>query len=129
LLGGRHRIDAIEQVDALGTTYRATRVADAKPVWLRELPFRRGPGDPAAALEHEARRLATLQHPTLPGWIEYFIRRDGRTGALWLVQTAVAGATLARLARERSFDETELLARLEPLAELLRYLHGQTPPI
>jgi serine/threonine protein kinase len=129
LLGGRHRIEAIEQIDALGTTYRATRVADATPVWLRELPFRRGPDDPGASLEQVAQQLATLQHPALPTWIEHFVRRDGRTGALWLVQAAVAGAPLARLARERSFDETELLGRLEQLAELLRYLHGQTPPI
>jgi serine/threonine protein kinase len=129
LLGARHRIDAIEQVDALGTTYRATRVADATPLWLRELPFRRGPGDPGSALEHEAQRLATLQHPALPSWIEHFVRRDGRSGALWLVQAGVAGTPLARLARERSFDESELLARLELLADLLRYLHGQTPAI
>lgn len=129
LLGARHRIEAIEQVDALGTTYRATRVADATPVWLRELPFRRGPDDPGSSLEHEAERLAKLQHPALPSWIEHFVRREGRTGSLWLVQAAVVGTPLARLARERSFDESELLARLEPLAQLLRYLHGQTPPV
>lgn len=129
LLGARHRIDAIEQIDALGTTYRATRVADATPVWLRELPFRRGPDDPGASLEQVAERLATLQHPALPAWIEHLVRRDGRSGALWLVQDGVAGTPLARLARERSFDEAELLGRLEQLADLLRYLHGQSPPI
>src|SRR5690606_11994915 len=57
------------------------------------------------------------------------VRREGRTGALWIVQAAVAGPPLARLARERSFDASELLARLESLADLLRYLHGQTPPV
>lgn len=129
LLGGRHRIDAIEQIDALGTTYRATRVADGTPLWLRELPFRRGPGDPGSSLEHEAERLATLQHPALPSWIEHLVRRDGRTGSLWIVQAAVPSTPLARLARERSFDASEVLARLEPLADLLRYLHRQTPPV
>ncbi len=131
LLVGRFRIDAIEQVDALGTTYRATRVGDgdATPVWLRELPFRRGPGDPGSALDVEATRLAKLQHAGLPTWLEHFVRREGRTGALWLVQAHVAGIPLARLVRERSFSESEVLARLEQLAELLAYLHGQSPPV
>ncbi|MFV8749212.1 protein kinase domain-containing protein [Nannocystaceae bacterium ST9] len=129
LLAERLRIDAIEQIDALGTTYRGTRVADALPVWLRELPFRRGPGDPGQQLEREGARLAELRHPVLPNWIEHFVRREGRGGALWLVQAQVGGTPLARLARERPLDESELLARLEPLADLLVYLHARNPPV
>jgi len=129
LLAGRYRIDAIEQIDALGTTYRATRVADEASVWLRELPFRRGPGDPGPALEREAERLAALRHPALPTWIEHFLDREGRSGSLWLVQAQVSATPLALLARERPFEASDVLARLELLAELLAYLHARSPAI
>lgn len=129
LLAGRLRLDAIDSIDALGTTYRATRIADGCPLWLRELPFRRGPGDPSAALEREAERLATLRHPCLPGWSEAFVRREGRMGALWIAQIYDEGLSLARRAQRGGIEESELYQRLEALAGLLAHLHAQKPPI
>lgn len=129
LLAGRLRLDAIEQLDALGTTYRATRIADATTLWLRELPFRRGGGDLGSALDREARRLAGLRHPGLPVWSEHFVRHEGRMGALWLAQVQQPGAVLTRVLQQGPIEEIELYRRLESLAGVLAYLHGQTPPV
>jgi serine/threonine protein kinase len=144
LLAGRLRLDAIDQLDALGTTYRATRIADATPLWLRELPFRRGAAGEARAkrdeaaevssgaeaeLDREARRLAILRHPGLPAWAEHLVHHQGRMGALWLAQVQQPGTALAQVLQQGTLDEIELYRRLESLAGVLAYLHGQSPPV
>jgi serine/threonine protein kinase len=76
--------------------------------------------------EREARVLATLKHPKLPGYVEHF----EEDGALYLVMDLVAGETLAaRMKRGEGLDAMEAQRLLADAADALKYLHGRSPPI
>lgn len=76
--------------------------------------------------EREARVLSSLRHPGLAKYIHHF----EQSGSLYLVMERLEGEDLARcLTRGKRFTQEELLELLEALADVLTYLHGQTPPI
>jgi len=72
--------------------------------------------------EREAQVLSRLRHPLLPGAIEHF----EEAGALYLVMDHIEGDTVSTLG-SASLDE--VLWFLHDAADVLEYLHGQTPPI
>jgi Protein kinase domain len=73
--------------------------------------------------EREATVLASLNHPSLPRYIEHF----EENGALYLVMERVEGVSLAK--RRAPLDADQILRFLTDAAECLRYLHGHAPPI
>ncbi len=129
-LAGRYRLDRLREPTLLGSCYVGTRRDDELPVWIHELPFRRISGlDCERELEPHVARLAALDHPTLPRWIDRFVLVEGRLCSLWVVHEPLPGVPLELALREQSFDEATVLGMLEQLGGLLDYLHGQAPPI
>jgi serine/threonine protein kinase len=76
--------------------------------------------------EREAVVLASLEHPSLPRYIDRF----EEDGALYLVMEKIEGESLAqRQRRGARFDQQQVIAFLSQVSETLDYLHGLAPPV
>ncbi len=78
--------------------------------------------------ERECRVLRSIDHPAIPGYVEH--GGDEETGTFHLVMAYAPGATLeASIAAGRRFTDAQLLAILDPLLDVLEYLHSLNPPV
>jgi hypothetical protein len=75
--------------------------------------------------EREARVLASLSHPKLPGYVDHF----EEDGALYLVMEKIEGTPLSTLCRRGPMSESDVRRLLEDADDVLRYLHGRQPPV
>jgi hypothetical protein len=76
--------------------------------------------------EREARVLASLNHPSLPAYVDHFEER----GALYLVMELVEGENLAtRLRSGKRLGLADLRGLIGTLADILDYLHSRVPPV
>ncbi len=75
--------------------------------------------------EREARVLSSLDHPSLPRYIEHF----EESGALYLVMEKIEGETLRELSRRQGSDQQQVIRLLNDVADVLDYLHRRTPPL
>lgn len=75
--------------------------------------------------EREARVLSGLAHPGLPKVVSHF--EEG--GALYLVLDFVEGSTLEQLRAEHRLSQNDVIDYLRQVADILDYLHSQSPPI
>jgi serine/threonine protein kinase len=73
--------------------------------------------------EHEARLLASLQHPALPRVTDHFAEGDGA----FLVKQFIAGVDLARIIYQQPvpFQRAQVVAWADQLLDALIYLHSQ----
>lgn len=88
------------------------------------------PADRAYAVQtfmQEAQLLQQLSHPNLPKVIDVFTAGEKH----YLVMEYVPGQTLQAMleARGQPFSEQEVISWALQLCEVLKYLHGQKPPI
>ena len=78
--------------------------------------------------EREARILARLSHPNLPGVIDHFA--DQQTGRQYLVMDYVEGEDLQALVKRTGpLPEQTALAWVRQVLNALEYLHRQQPPV
>jgi hypothetical protein len=76
--------------------------------------------------EREARVLSSIDHPSLPRYVDHF--EEG--GELFLVTELVDGESLAAIKkRGASFTEADARRLLRDASAALDYLHGRAPPI
>ena len=81
-----------------------------------------------AQFEREARLLASLTHPNLPGVNDYFV--DARTGLQYLVMDYVEGEDLdAMIKRAGPLPENTAVEWIVQILSAVEYLHAQNPPI
>lgn len=99
-------------------------------VAIKEMSTRTLTGDlktAIAAFKKEASILESMQHPALPGILNFFTNGEERW---YLVMDYIEGQTLAEVARRRGpIPEAEVLHWARQLCEILDYLHNQHPPI
>ncbi len=110
-----------------GETLEAVDKREGRPVAIKRFLIRGAKSWKDVELaEREATVLAALNHPSLPRYIEHF----EENGALYLVMEKVEGESLAaRRRRKAPLDHAQVLRFLRDVAESLRYLHSQAPPI
>lgn len=130
VLGGRYQVERILGEGGMGAVYLA-RDQRLPRVWaIKEMtdafvqPAERA--EAVASFETEARMLSQLEHPNLPRITDYF----SEAGRQYLVMDYVEGETLEELVQRRgklSVDEALDLA--VQVAEVLEFLHRQTPPV
>lgn len=79
------------------------------------------------AFHEEAKLLARLSHPNLPRVSDHF-SEDGKE---YLLMEYVPGDTLAQIMRRNPppWSIAEVMVLVEPLTDVLQYLHTRTPPI
>jgi len=86
--------------------------------------------DDLKLFEREAQTLQLLSHPAIPRYLDYF-DVDVPTGkGFALVQSYIPAKSLEEwLKSGRTFSEAEIKQLAKALLEILRYLHGQQPPV
>lgn len=78
--------------------------------------------------ERECAVLRSLQHPSIPAYVEH--GGDEESGTFYLVMQRAPGETLqAQMDRGRRYTDAELEAILEGLLDALAYLHSLNPPV
>lgn len=144
-LGEGSQGETYEAVDNLADRSSHAHLADQ---WVRYVRRARAGEDPQAApavvaikcfrltkakawkdvelAEREARTLASLDHPSLPKYVDHF--EEG--GALYLVMEKIEGESVAALREAgRSFSRDEVRRMLEDVGGALAYLHGRAPAV
>lgn len=105
-------------------TYAATRLDDDRDVIIKQFSFAREDADWAGFKAHqrELETLKSLNHPSIPSFLDAFQVEDG----FWLVQERVHAQPLSHR-RRWEFEQVEQIAR--DLLDLLVYLQDLNPPI
>ncbi len=127
LKDGRYVITRALGEGSQGTTLEAVDKREGRLVAIKrfEVKSARKWKDVELA-EREARVLASLSHPSLPGYVEHF--EEG--GTLYLVMERIEGASLPEYRKSGgAFGTDDAIALLEQAAIVLDYLHGRAPPI
>src|ERR1043165_10058868 len=109
----------------MGTVYQALDERLSRNVALKEIHVE---GEEVRrAFEREARLLANLRHPSLPGVLDHF----SDCGGQYLVMEFIPGDDLSRILalRERPVDAGDVVGWADQLLDALEYLHGHEPPI
>src|SRR5580698_10354646 len=132
MLDGRYRIHKVLGVGGMGRVYMAndTRLAN-RPVACKEMIVGTGIAEKKAIEDfaREARVLALLSHPGIPGLFDYFVENERH----YLVMEFVAGgdiqAMLDKLGPGAKLPEGQVLKWARQMLEVLDFLHAQKPPI
>ena len=132
MLDGRYRIHKVLGVGGMGRVYMAndTRLAN-RPVACKEMIVGNGIAEKKAIEDfaREARVLAMLSHPGIPGLFDYFVENERH----YLVMEFVAGGDiqgmLDKLGPGGKLPEAQVLRWARQMLEVLDFLHSQKPPI
>jgi hypothetical protein len=123
LRNGRYVVTKILGEGSQGSTFEAVDKKEGRLVAVKRFDVRGAKAWKDVELaEREARVLASLEHPSLPAYIEHF--EEG--GRLYLVMQKIEGKSLAqRLKSGERLGEREVLRLLHDAADALEYLHGR----
>jgi serine/threonine protein kinase len=124
---GRYVVVGSLGAGSQGETLAAVDKREGRPVAIKRFTIRGAKSWKDVELaEREATVLASLDHPSLPRYIDHF----EENGALYLVMEKVEGESLAaRRRRQAPLQHEQVLRFLTDAAACLRYLHGHAPPI
>ncbi len=125
ILQGRYRIVRLLGQGGMGAVYEAIDKRLDKTVALKETLFTEE--RLRKQFEREARLLARLHHPALPGVSDHFAEGDGEFLVMQYVPGEDLSAMLAR--RHEPFPAHQVLAWADQLLDALDYLHTQDPQI
>lgn len=130
LIHQRYQIQELIARGGMGAVYEVTDVRQAGSTWaLKEIVLDSANlAEQQEAIEsfrQEAQILATLDHPNLPKFIDYF--SDG--GKEYLVMERVQGENLDTLRNNAPLGESDVLRIAFQLCAVLNYLHQRKPPI
>ncbi|HEY1692675.1 MAG TPA: serine/threonine-protein kinase [Polyangiaceae bacterium] len=144
-LRSAYRIEAWHGQGSFGVTYRATDAGNGASVIVKELRVERLADWKALELfEREGEVLASLSHPNIPAFCDFFARAAGaalpvaamesyagpEAPSLVLVQQFIEGSTLqACVERCAPLSAGDAEGVLRALLGALRYLHERTPPL
>jgi outer membrane protein assembly factor BamB/tRNA A-37 threonylcarbamoyl transferase component Bud32 len=134
ILQSRYEILGVQGLGGMGAVYRARDLrfsAVEKIVAVKEMsntapdPRQRRVG--IQNFEREANILASLSHPSIPKIFDFFT--EGQRS--YLVLEFIEGDSIEELLQERgqAFLEEEVVEWALQIADVLAYLHGQTPPV
>jgi eukaryotic-like serine/threonine-protein kinase len=125
ILQNRYEVVRLIARGGMGAVYEAVDQRLGNRVALKETLVT----DPQLrqAFEREARLLAGLNHPVLPGVKDHFTEDGGQ----FLVMDFIPGKDLAGMLEQRAapFSVDEVLAWAADLLDALDYLHSRQPPI
>jgi len=131
VIGDRYRIIAPLGQGGMGITYEAEDLTNHQPVAIKALSLRQLTDWKALELfEREAKILATLNHPAIPKYLDYFQTDTSSDRRFYLVQELIAGQSLATLVQQGwHTNEAGLKQIAIQVLEILNYLHRLNPPV
>jgi hypothetical protein len=123
LRDGRYVVTKILGEGSQGSTFEAVDKKEGRLVAVKRFDVRGAKAWKDVELaEREARVLASLEHPSLPAYIEHFEER----GRLYLVMQKIEGKSLAQKLKDHErLGEKEIAHLLHDAADALAYLHGR----
>jgi len=126
VLHGRYIVAEPIEAGPTGALYRGSdALAAAKVVLIRENADLSP--EAQARFRDEAELLASLEHPSLPVVLDWFVEPSGRQ---YLVVLGYAEPHLGlTLAQKGARPEAQALAWFRPLLEGVAYLHSRRPPV
>ena len=131
LLNDRFEIKKILGHGGLATTYLAIDLRTGQKCALKALSFQHIEEWKTWELaEREANILKSLNHPQIPGYIDFFKIETEQDTQVCLVQEYVDGHSLAQLLNENwHFTEDEVIDIAIGMCRILEYLHHFSPPL
>ncbi|MBI4596221.1 MAG: protein kinase [Candidatus Tectomicrobia bacterium] len=131
LLRGRFRIEDVLGERGIGVTYLAEDVRCGKRCVVKHLSLLGAKStQDFSRFEREARILTNLDHPGIPGFVDYFEESTEWDISVYLVQEYIDGKSLEELLQSgRHFTERQAIEIALELIKVLEYLHGFSPPI
>ncbi len=122
-LADRYRLDAVLGRGGMGAVYRATALADGRPVALKVLhaEARRDP-EATRRFAREARLLGRITHPHVLGLLD---SGTTATGVHYVVTEVLHGVPLATAIAEGAFDGLRTARVIRQAAEGLAVAHAQ----
>ncbi len=130
-IGDRYQVVTVLGRGSMGTTYAAVDQETGARVAIKVVSLRQVAEWKVLDLfEREARVLATLKHPGIPQYVDYFQLDTPDDRRFYLVQELVEGESLER-ARSQGWQPTEDEVKVIAfqVLEILTYLHGLIPPV
>ncbi|MBE9123192.1 ankyrin repeat domain-containing protein [Tychonema sp. LEGE 07199] len=113
------------------TTYEAVDLQTHQRVALKALSLQKMNDWKVLELfEREANILSKLNHPRIPGYLDYFYVDTPDNRCFYIVQELAQGQSLASLVENGwHASESEIKGIATQILEILVYLHSQTPPV
>ena len=131
IINQRYRIVTPLGQGSMGTTYEAEDLTNYQRVAIKVVSLRQATNWKLIELfEREARVLASLDHPQIPNYLDYFEIETDSEVRFYLVQELVQGESLATIL-EKYWCPTEIQVKdigIQVL-KILEYLHSFTPPV
>jgi len=127
----RYSITSVLGQGGMATTYAAVDLAGNQSVAMKVLSLRQASQWKVIELfEREAKVLASLDHPQIPKYLDYFhidLESDRR---FYLVQELIEGESLATIIENgERLTEVEVKQIATQILEVLCYLHELSPPV
>lgn len=131
IIAERYQIITTLGEGGMACTYAAYDLANSQPVALKAISLRQANEWKILELfEREAKVLASIDHPFIPDYLDYFELDTNEDRRFYLVQELVAGKSLAELvAHGWEPNEVEVKDIAMQLLNILTYLHSRTPTI
>jgi hypothetical protein len=131
VVANRYQIVELLGQGSFGATYAALDRVSGDRVALKTLSLRDIQDWKALDLfDREAKVLATLNHPGIPRYLDYFQIDEDRDRQFCLVQALVAGQSLAQWVEQGWHpSETEVKEIATKILHILHYLHALYPPV
>jgi serine/threonine protein kinase len=131
ILGDRYTITSVLGRGGMATTYAAEDLLNHQAVAIKVLSLRQASQWKVNALfEREATFLASLNHPQITIYLDYFhvdLESDRR---FYLVQELIEGDSLAEIAaNDERMTEASVKEIAKQILNVLSYLHELTPPV
>ncbi|GLC59967.1 hypothetical protein PLESTB_001559000 [Pleodorina starrii] len=128
---GKYVIEEVLGAGSNAVAYRARRTSDGSEVALKALSLRSlRDWKQLELFQREGRILASLDHPAVPRYVDYFEEDDPRDRAFVLVQEIVRGKSLASMIQGgQRATEQELTRIAGELLAVLDYLGSLRPPV
>jgi len=131
ILNQKYKIVEVIGEGGTGITYKAIALDTEQPVAIKNLSLRGLDNWKQVELfEREAKMLATLNHPAIPKYLDYFCVDSDRSKDFYIVQQLAPGKPLFELVKDGwRTTEAEIKAIAEQILDILVYLHGLVPAV
>jgi len=131
ILADRYVIKSLLGRGGMATTYAASDRLSNQSVAIKVLSLRQSSQWKAIELfEREAKVLASLNHPQIPKYLDYFhidLESDRR---FYLVQELIEGESLAQIVQQgKRMTEDDVQEIATQILTILCYLHELSPPV
>ncbi len=124
-----YQVEALIATSSRGRMYLA-RDPEGRRVALKELAFVQAPSvEDLEAFERESRILRTLDHPSIPNFLEAFQEGTGVDTRLYLAQEYIEGLPLSEYAMKGALSEADARHIATSVLDTLVYLQSLSPMV